>query len=230
MDAGVFRELYQAFLRYQVLLFPPQDLPPAQSSGLRAPLRRGAGACHEPVPRRRLPRALPSVEPRREWQAERPSPGQGHAGLAHRRLLAARDRAGDDHLRRGHAGRRRRDAFLRHVRRLRAPRRGVEGAHRQSARRAQPGFFPQPAPWRGSADRSAAAGEAAGGPSGCAHASRNGAQMPVPRRSRGIHRRPALRRRPRADRGTERARHAPRPQLRAPLEDRANSSCGTTAA
>ena len=28
MDAGVFRELYQAFLRYQVLLFPPQDLSP----------------------------------------------------------------------------------------------------------------------------------------------------------------------------------------------------------
>jgi len=29
LDDRVFRELYQAFLRYQVLLFPPQDLPPA---------------------------------------------------------------------------------------------------------------------------------------------------------------------------------------------------------
>jgi taurine dioxygenase len=29
MDDGVFRGLYEAFLRYQVLLFPPHDLPPA---------------------------------------------------------------------------------------------------------------------------------------------------------------------------------------------------------
>ena len=29
VDDATFRELYQAFLRYQVLLFPPQDLPPA---------------------------------------------------------------------------------------------------------------------------------------------------------------------------------------------------------
>ena len=28
MPDGLFQELYQAFLRYQVLLFPPQDLPP----------------------------------------------------------------------------------------------------------------------------------------------------------------------------------------------------------
>ena len=30
MDDEVFRAIYQAFLRYQVLLFPPQDLPPAR--------------------------------------------------------------------------------------------------------------------------------------------------------------------------------------------------------
>ena len=29
LDEALFRSLYQAFLRYQVLLFPPQDLPPA---------------------------------------------------------------------------------------------------------------------------------------------------------------------------------------------------------
>jgi taurine dioxygenase len=29
-----FRDLYQAFLRYQVLLFPPQDLPPGRQVGL----------------------------------------------------------------------------------------------------------------------------------------------------------------------------------------------------
>ena len=31
---SVFRALYQAFLRYQVLLFPPQDLPPGRQVGL----------------------------------------------------------------------------------------------------------------------------------------------------------------------------------------------------
>ena len=30
MDDDLFRALYQAFLRYQVLLFPPQDVPPAR--------------------------------------------------------------------------------------------------------------------------------------------------------------------------------------------------------
>jgi taurine dioxygenase len=30
VDEALFRSLYQAFLRYQVLLFPPQDLPPAR--------------------------------------------------------------------------------------------------------------------------------------------------------------------------------------------------------
>ena len=30
MSDDVFRAIYQAFLRYQVLLFPPQDVPPAR--------------------------------------------------------------------------------------------------------------------------------------------------------------------------------------------------------
>src|SRR4249920_3808145 len=34
MDAGVFRELYQAFLRHQVLLFPPHDLSPGTQVAL----------------------------------------------------------------------------------------------------------------------------------------------------------------------------------------------------
>ena len=33
LDDEVFRALYQAFLRYQVLLFPPQDLPPGRQVG-----------------------------------------------------------------------------------------------------------------------------------------------------------------------------------------------------
>ena len=61
----VFRAIYQAFLRYQVLLFPPQDVPPARQVALRPPLRRSADPRDEPVPRRRLSRALSAVEPRR---------------------------------------------------------------------------------------------------------------------------------------------------------------------
>jgi taurine dioxygenase len=34
MDDAVFRAVYEAFLRYQVLLFPPQDLPPARQVAL----------------------------------------------------------------------------------------------------------------------------------------------------------------------------------------------------
>ena len=34
MDDEMFRAVYQAFLRYQVLLFPPQDLPPARQVAL----------------------------------------------------------------------------------------------------------------------------------------------------------------------------------------------------
>jgi taurine dioxygenase len=34
MDEEVFRAVYAAFLRYQVLLFPPQDLPPARQVAL----------------------------------------------------------------------------------------------------------------------------------------------------------------------------------------------------
>ena len=34
MDDAVFRAVYQAFLRYQVLLFPPQDLPPGRQVAL----------------------------------------------------------------------------------------------------------------------------------------------------------------------------------------------------
>ena len=33
MTDEVFRAIYQAFLRYQVLLFPPQDVPPARQVG-----------------------------------------------------------------------------------------------------------------------------------------------------------------------------------------------------
>ena len=33
MSDEVFRAIYQAFLRYQVLLFPPQDVPPARQVG-----------------------------------------------------------------------------------------------------------------------------------------------------------------------------------------------------
>jgi alpha-ketoglutarate-dependent 2,4-dichlorophenoxyacetate dioxygenase len=34
VDADLFRAIYEAFLRYQVLLFPPQDVPPARQVAL----------------------------------------------------------------------------------------------------------------------------------------------------------------------------------------------------
>src|SRR5262245_60663719 len=34
LDEEVFRAVYRAFLRYQVLLFPPQDLPPGRQVAL----------------------------------------------------------------------------------------------------------------------------------------------------------------------------------------------------
>ena len=34
MDEETFRAVYRAFLRYQVLLFPPKDLPPARQVAL----------------------------------------------------------------------------------------------------------------------------------------------------------------------------------------------------
>ncbi len=122
MSDDVFRAIYQAFLRYQVLLFPPQDLPP----GRQVAFARHFGEVQIHVMNQYhadgYPGALPAVEPRRARQAQRPASGQGHARMAHRRVLAARHRPGDDHLRRGRARDRRRDAFLRHVRRVRAPR------------------------------------------------------------------------------------------------------------
>ena len=55
VDDEVFRAIYRAFLRYQVLLFAPQRLPPGAQVELRAPLRRSADPRDEPVSRRRFP-------------------------------------------------------------------------------------------------------------------------------------------------------------------------------
>ena len=112
--------MYQAFLRYQVLLFPPQDLPPAR----QVAFARRFGEVQIHVMNQYHADGFPELY-RLSNLDENGKPngqpsGQGHAGVAHGRLVAARHRAGDDHLRRGHAGERRRDAFLRHVRRLRA--------------------------------------------------------------------------------------------------------------
>ena len=70
---------------------------------VRAAFRRGADPRDEPVSRRWLSGAVSALEPRRERQAQRQASGQGNARLAHRRLVVARDRPGDDHLRRSRA-------------------------------------------------------------------------------------------------------------------------------
>ncbi len=128
VDDALFRSIHQAFLQYQVLLFGHAGPAAGAAGGVRPAFRRGADPRDEPVPRRRSPRAVPPVQPRRERQSERETSRQGHAGLAHRRLVAPRHRPGHHHLRRGRRRRRRRDALLRHVRRLRAPEPGMEKA------------------------------------------------------------------------------------------------------
>ena len=44
MTDEVFRAIYQAFLRYQVLLFPPQDVPPARQVSFARRFCRSAAA------------------------------------------------------------------------------------------------------------------------------------------------------------------------------------------
>ena len=158
-----FRALYDAFLRYQVLVFPPHDLPPAAQVALRAPVRRGAGARDDDVPRRRLPRAVPAVATSTpNGKPDGKHPDKGTLLLAHRRLVAARHRPGDDHLRRDRPRDRRRDALLRHVRRLRAAQRRLEAAHRRPARGPQPRLLAHPPARHRPDDRGAEAGGAAG--------------------------------------------------------------------
>jgi len=99
MSDELFHAIYQAFLRYQVLLFPPQDVPPAA----QAAFARQFGEVQVHVMSmytRRLSRALSAVQSRRGRQAERQASGQGHARMAHRRLVATHHGTGNDHLRR----------------------------------------------------------------------------------------------------------------------------------
>src|SRR6266545_2811079 len=148
----VFRAIYQAFLRYQVLLFPPQELPPDR----QVAFARQFGEVQIHVMKQYHADGFPELYRLSNLDENgnpRPPSRQGHARLAHRRILATRHRAGDDHLWRNRARERRRDALLRHVRRVRTARRDMEGAHREPACRAQSRLFPHAPPWRGSADR-----------------------------------------------------------------------------
>ena len=112
MSDEVFRGIYAAFLRYQVLLFPPQDVAPERQVAFAR--RFGEVQIHvmNQYHADGYPGALPAFEPRRAGKPDGPASGQGHARVAHGRLVVARHRPGDDHLWRGDAGSRRRDAFL----------------------------------------------------------------------------------------------------------------------
>ena len=133
-----FRALYDAFLRYQVLLFPPNELPPAA----QVAFARQFGEVQVHVMTMYHADGFPELYRLSNLDANgKPDgkhPDKGTLVLAHRRLVAARHRPGDDHLRRDRPRDRRRDALLRHVRRLRAAQRRVEEAHRRPARRPQP--------------------------------------------------------------------------------------------
>ena len=198
VDDALFRSIHRGLPAVPGAAVRPAGPAAGTAGGVRPPFRRGADPRDEPVSRRRPPRAVSPVQPRRERQSEREAPGQGHAGVAHRRLVAPRHRPGHHHLRRSRRRRGRRDALLRHVRRLRAPEPGMEGADREPARGAQPRFLAHAPPRRGPDDRGAAPRSPAGGPPDRAHAPGDRAQVPVPGGPRRVHRRHGLRRRPRA--------------------------------
>ena len=126
VPADVFRALYDAFLRYQVLLFPPHDLPPAA----QVAFARQFGEVQVHVMTMYHADGFPELYRLSNLDANgNPNgrhPDKGTLVLAHRRLVAARHRPGNDHLRRDRSGDRRRDPFLRHVRRVRAPERRME--------------------------------------------------------------------------------------------------------
>ena len=90
MDDELFRAVYQAFLRYQVLLFPPQDVPPAR----QVSFARRFGEVQIHVMNQYHADGYPELYRLSNLDANgkptgQPS-GQGHAGVAHGRLVAAR--------------------------------------------------------------------------------------------------------------------------------------------
>jgi taurine dioxygenase len=130
MSDEVFRGIYAAFLRYQVLLFPQQDVPPER----QVAFARRFGEVQVHVMNQYHADGFPELyrlsNLDEQGNPNGPASRQGHARVAHRRLVVARHRPGDDHLWRGNAGGRWRNAFLRHVRSIRASRSRVEGSHR----------------------------------------------------------------------------------------------------
>ncbi len=92
--------------------------------------------------------------------------------------------------------------------------RRLEAAHRRHARRPQPRLLAHPPPRRRPDDRGAEARGATGRAPDRSPSSRDRPHLPLPRRSRRIDRRPAVRRRPSPDRRAQRARRPRRPELR----------------
>ena len=153
MSPALFAKVYEAFLEYQLIVFHDVDLPPGDPGRVRAQFRRGAGPrAQRPLRHQGPPGNLHAVQPRSRRQSERQAPGQGHAVLAHRRLLARAHRASDDDVFGDRAGRRRRNRIRRHVFGLRAVARGDAAADRRPARHPQSRFLAHPAPRRGFID------------------------------------------------------------------------------
>ena len=190
VSAELFSAIYRAFLRYQVCCSVLRTSRRA-AGRLRSAVRRRAGPRDEPVPRGRFPELyrLSNLDDR--GKPERQASGQGHAGVAHRRLVVARDRASHDHLWRSRA---------------------AAGAKRTSATctartndSAMTGKCASPGCVRcttsisraivgmaGPDDRSATAREAAGRSSHRTDAPGDRPKMPLPRRPRRVHRRHAV--------------------------------------
>ena len=124
MDDATFRALYQAFLRYQVLLFPPQDLPPARQVGFA----RRFGEVQIHVMNQYHADGYPELYRLSNLDAHgKPSGNHPDKGTLAWHTDGSWQRVtGQATIIYGEVmpAERRRDALLRHVRRLRAPRCG----------------------------------------------------------------------------------------------------------
>ena len=150
--------MYAAFLRHKVLLFAPLDLPPAA----QVAFARRFGEVQIHVMNQYHADGFPELY-RLSNLDENGSPNGKHPDkgtMAWHTDGSWQRVTGQATIiyARGRHRRRRRDALLRHGRRLRAADAGVEGAHRRPARGAQPRLLAHAPARRRPADRRAAPG------------------------------------------------------------------------
>jgi taurine dioxygenase len=190
IDDDLFDAIYRAFLRYQVLLFGPLDLPPAGRS--RSARRFGEVQIH--VMNQYHADGFPELYRLSNLDENGKPNGRIPTGARSRGTPTARGRASPARRRSSTA----RSWPARAATRISATCTARTSASTRTgnraspaARGAQPRLLAHAPAWRGSDDRSAAARDAARRPPDRAHASGDGPRLRLSRRSRGIRRRHA---------------------------------------